>query len=133
MTTCPNGDPNFNLVLQKLVGNSKPETRKAVFYGVCIPVRLILYGLVLYFHNYPAIPYIVGLLAAVAIMNLLPSFWTTGQQQWWSKRFQAIMSILIALTCLLVILNKVGSIYIPVFLFISLGSGVLQSFINPIC
>lgn len=134
MATCPNGDPNFNSVLQTLVGDSKPSTRQSIYYGVCIPVRLALYVFILYFHNYWAVPYIVGLASLVAFFNLLPSFWkVTAQTQWWSKRFQAVMSMLILIISILVILKKVNSIYIPTFLFISLFGGLLQNFLNQIC
>jgi len=134
MGTCPNGDPNFNRVLQVMLGDVTPTKRQMLFYGVCIPVRLTLYLTVLLFHNYRFIPILVGLASLIAILNLGSSLWSNSPQpQWWSKRFQAIMSILIFLACIAVWYKKIESYYIPMLLFISLSGGFLQSLINPIC
>ena len=134
MSVCPNGDPSFNRVLERMVGQPTPLKRLLIFYGVCIPVRLSLYLAVLYFHNARITPYLVGIFSLVAIINLAPSLWSSATQtQWWSKRFQAVMSILIFSACILVALNKIPSLTIPILLLSSLGIGILQSFITPIC
>ena len=134
MSKCSNGDPGFNLVLDRLFGSHQPAIRKQVFYSICIPVRLSLYFAVFLFRDHWIVPYIVGLASLLAIFNLISSFWTMGNQnQWWSKRFQAVMSMAILVACIAVVYKKINSTWIPVLLFTSLLGGIIQSLVNPIC
>ena len=135
---CPNSDPNFDKILKKLFDSSSPEIRKKVYYFVCIIVRLFLFSLVYIYKDKPSIPYIILLASLVSIFNLYPSVTKqgySGQQQWWSKRFQFIISLLLFIISLLLIfkVKKVKTIMIPIILFISLFGGIIQSFFISFC
>ncbi len=135
MTECPNSDPNFDKVMAKWFDiNSKdyPSNRKKVYYGVCIWVRLILYTLVFYYRDFKYMPYIVGGFSIFAILNLKDSVYNPGKQ-WWSKRFDLAISVLLLLSCLGVIVGKVPSITVPILLYLSLFGGVIQSFFITFC
>jgi hypothetical protein len=131
---CPNSDPNFDKILIKLFGSSTPEIRKKVYYLICIVIRLFLYSLVLIYKDHPSIPYIVGLASLAGMYNLYPSM-TKHQQQWWSKRFQFIISLLLFIVCVLLLLKVGGvkTIVIPILLFISLFGGIFQSLFVTFC
>jgi hypothetical protein len=77
-------------------------------------------------------PYIVGILALGTIMNLQDSISNPGKQ-WWSKRFDLLISVLLLLSCVGVIMGKIPSIVMPVLLYLSLFGGILQSFFITFC
>ena len=132
MTGCPNDDPNFTNFLTKLMHHSpSAQERKRIFYLVCIVVRLILLILLYYYRNNNNVRYIVLFLAIYAIYNLSAGIKNTTS--WWSKKFQLIMSILIVISSVLVIYNKIDSIYLPVLFGISLLIGFLQSLSITFC
>jgi hypothetical protein len=53
--------------------------------------------------------------------------------QWWSKKFQFIMSIIIAVTVILTQLKKIGSWSMSAAMLVSLAGGVAQSFAVRFC
>jgi len=129
---CDNGDPNFNKVLVKLFGNSSPETRKWAYFNICIWVRLILFIIVMMtIAKYDAIVYIIMILSFVASLQLLITIVNgDDKQQWWSKKYQFILAILVFILCLLSILYKtqVCTRYLVVVaLFASLLGGLFQN------
>ena len=128
---CPNSDPNFDKVLSKWV-EVTPSTRKNIYYGICIWVRLILYSLVFYYRDSKYIPYIVGLFSLLAIANLKDSVSNPGRQ-WWSKRFDLVIAVLLLVACIMAIFDKVNIVVIPVLLYASLLGGFLQSFFIKFC
>jgi hypothetical protein len=90
MSQCPNSDPEFN----KIIGEQTPETRSNLFL-VCVFVRTILYTLVYLYKDHTATPFIVGLASIFSIFQLSKP---TDDRQWWSKKFQITMSILILIS-----------------------------------
>lgn len=119
--SCPNGDPDFNKVLERIVGDSSPSTRKSIYYFVCIWVRLVLYGAVWVLRDKWWIRPAVGLPSALAVWNLSGNL---EGNQWWSKKFQFVMAVLITLACLV----KTDTRLVPALLFTSLAGGLFQSF-----
>ena len=119
-----NGDPDFNKVLDKINMNT-PKQRKMLFYFVCIWVRFALYSLVFYFKDNIYMPYILLLISLFSIANLSKTLNQT--QQWWSKKFQFIISVLLFISCLLVIFYKINPVVMPLILYISLIGGITQS------
>ena len=133
---CPNSDPNFDKVLIKLFGSSSPEIRKKVYYFICIIVRLFLFSLVYVYKDHPSVPYIVGLASLVSVFNLYPSMSKdvyATQEQWWSKRFQFVVGLLLLVCSILLIFKKITSIILPILLFISLFGGIFQSMFVTFC
>jgi hypothetical protein len=130
--TCPNGDPGFNRILEAIFGSSDPALRKQVFYTVCIFFRFSLYSLVWLLRDHIWMQVAVGLFSLFAVINLTTSISVPGHQ-WWSKRFQLIMSVLIAAACGATLAGYVDSITIPVLLFTSLAGGVAQSLLVKFC
>ena len=135
MSKCPNSDPNFDKVMSKffdITAKDYPSKRKMVYYGICIWVRLALYTFIYYNRDYKYMPYVVGALAIGSIMNLQSSIDNPGNQ-WWSKRFDLLISVLLLLSCVGVVMGKVDSVYIPVLLYASLIGGLLQKLTVEFC
>ena len=135
MSECPNSDPDFDKVMSKffdITAKDYPSKRKMVYYGICIWVRLALYTFIYYKRDYKYTPYIVGVLALGTIMNLQGSISNPGKQ-WWSKRFDLLISVLLLLSCVGVVNGKIDSVYIPVLLYASLIGGLLQKLTVEFC
>jgi hypothetical protein len=135
--TCPNDDPYFTRTMYRLGllrKGMKPEeiveTRKRVYYSICIIVRASLIALVYYLRNSRIVQLLVLLGAVVGIVNLGNRM--TGNQ-WWSKKFQFIMSVVIAGLVILTFLKKVKAWTIPAAMLFSLVGGILQSFVVGFC
>ena len=120
-----NGDPSFNVFLDKYNLNT-PEKRRFLFYNVCIFVRLALYSLVFYYRDNKWMPYILSILSIFTIYNLYQKL--DQQQQWWSIKFQFVISILLLTASILVLLKKIPTISMPIILYTSLIGGLAQSF-----
>ncbi len=144
MSKCPNSDINFNKTLDKLFGNHTPETRKKVFYLICIVIRLFLYSLLYLYKDSKFIPYILGLASAFSVYHLYSDIKNNvnNNQQWWSKKFEFIISILIFLTCITLIIQRIAGTpkekqistsIAPILLFISLFVGIFTSFFVTFC
>ena len=134
---CPNDDPYFTRTMYRLgllKRGMKPkeivETRKHVYYSICIIVRFLIIAIVYYLRDSLIIQLLVLLGAVVGIVNLGSRM--TGNQ-WWSKKFQFIMSVVIAGLVILTFLKKVKSWTIPAAMLFSLVGGILQSFVVGFC
>lgn len=134
---CPNDDPYFTRTMYRLgllKRGMRPkeivETRKRIYYSICIIVRSLLIALVYYLRDSLVIQLLVLLGAVVGIVNLGNRM--TGNQ-WWSKRFQFIMSVVIAGLVVLTFLKKVKAWTIPAAMLFSLVGGILQSFVVGFC
>lgn len=144
MNKCPNSDTNFNKILDKLFGNHSPETRKKVFYLICIIVRLFLYSLIYIYKDYNWMPYILSIFSAFSIYHLYSDISqnVNNNQQWWSKKFELIISILVFISCITLIIQRltntskdkqISTSIPPILLFISLFTGLFQSFFVKFC
>ncbi|ARF10283.1 hypothetical protein Hokovirus_1_162 [Hokovirus HKV1] len=125
------GDPDFDKLLLN-IGLVKKETIQKdkffLFYFVCIVIRFILYYNVYLFRNNKYLPYIILILCSFAFVNLSYGILYKTNEQWWSKKFQLIISLLLIIISLLLIFNIINNTsLIPIILFISLFGGILQS------
>ena len=134
---CPNDDPYFTRTMYRLgllKRGMRPqeivETRKRIYYSICIIVRSLLIAVVYYLRDSLVIQLLVLLGAVVGIVNLGNRM--TGNQ-WWSKKFQFIMSVVIVGLVVLTFLKKVKSWTIPAAMLFSLVGGILQSFVVGFC
>ena len=133
MSECPNSDPDFDKVMGRWFDTTSkdyPSNRKKVYYGVCIWVRLILFSLVFYYRKNKYMPYIVGILSLFTILynkDDIPG------RQWWSKRFDLSIAVLLLISCVLVITDKINPVVMPLLLYSSLLGGILQSFFIKFC
>lgn len=116
--TCPNDDPQFS----KMLHLKSPEQRSNLFL-LCVFTRSLLYSGVYVYRDKPWMPFVVGVLAIASIFQLTRP---TPNQQWWSKKFQLIMAILILLSAVFVKFFGTDSKSMPALLFISLIGGVIQ-------
>jgi len=130
--TCPNSDLSFNVVMQNLFGNDSPELRKKLFYGICIPTRIILYSAVFYFRDIPILQVVVGIAALITAIRLYPSLKAPGNQ-WWSKRWHFCISVVLVIVCAATYMQKMNSIVMPLVLFLSVIVGFIQSFFINFC
>lgn len=115
---CPNSDPGFN----KIIGDRTPDER-SILYIVCIMTRFILYSGVYKYRDKPWMPLLVGTLALASVYQLTRP---TPNHQWWSKKFQLIMAILILISALAVKFAGLDSRSMAALLFISLAGGIIQ-------
>jgi hypothetical protein len=106
------------------------QRRKQVYYSICILVRTLLIVIVYYLRNSLVIQLLVLLGAFVGIINLGKRM---DGNQWWSKKFQFVMSVIIAGLVILTFLKKVRAWTIPAAMLFSLMGGILQSFVVGFC
>jgi hypothetical protein len=104
--------------------------RRQVFYCICIVVRAVLIVTVYHWRNARLVQALVLLGALTGVMNL----WNrNGGTQWWSKKFQLLMSVTISALVILTYLRVVNSWTIPAAMLVSLLGGILQSFMVGFC
>jgi hypothetical protein len=106
------------------------ERRRLVYYCICIVVRAVLIVTVYHWRNSVFVQAVVLVAAIMSIVNL----WNRNRgTQWWSKKFQLMMSVIIVLLVILVYLGKVKSCFIPAAMLVSLLGGILQSLVVGFC
>ena len=134
---CPNDDPYFTRTMYRLGLLKKGmkakeivEKRKQVYYSICIVVRALIIAVVYCLRNSLVVQLLVLLGAVIGIVNLGNRM--TGNH-WWSKKFQFIMSVVIAGLVVLTFLKKVKAWTIPAAMLFSLVGGILQSFVVGFC
>ncbi len=115
MNSCPNSDPNFN----KIIGDRTPEERSKL-YVLCVLTRFLLYSGVYVYRDEPWMPFLVGGLSLLSMYQLTRP---TQNKQWWSKKFQLVMAVLVFMSALFAHVNSKA---MSTMLFISLTGGVLQ-------
>ena len=101
-----------------------PLVRTQLYYGVCLLVRLALFNCVYVFRNEWWMPSVVGILSLFSVVRLLPSVSNSGHQ-WWSKRFQLVISVLVVITCMGVAARIVHTAAVPILLYVSLIGGLV--------
>jgi hypothetical protein len=134
---CPNDDPSFTTILYKMgmlshdmSPNEVVAMRMRIYYCICIIIRAALIVAVYHWRNYSLTRVLVFMGAMLGVINL------GGRMignQWWSKKFQFIMSIIIAVTVILTQLKKIGSWSMSAAMLVSLAGGVAQSFAVRFC
>jgi hypothetical protein len=137
MVVCPNDDPYFTRMLYRMgllkrgmSARELVERRRLVFYSICVVVRAVLIVTVYHWQNVRFVQILVLLCALVGVLNLSTRI---GGTQWWSKRFQLMMSIIIAVVVVLVYFGRLESWVIPAAMLVSLLGGIIQSFLVGFC
>ena len=134
---CPNDDPYFTRMMYRMgllkrgmSAHELVEKRRLVYYSICIVVRAALIVTVYHWRNVRFVQLLVLLGALVGVMNLSRRVDGT---QWWSKRFQLMMSIILVVVIVLVYFGRLKPWVIPAAMLVSLLGGVLQSFVVGFC
>lgn len=127
---CPNGDPAFYPAWKMIAGNASPQTREYLFWFGCIPFRLFILYLLFKWHDHWWVPYVVGILAFVAMTRMTRM---TSRNIWWSRPFQAIMAFTLVVASVLVLAGKCRPIVLPFLWFVSVFCGMVQNLVTPIC
>ena len=134
---CPNDDPYFTrtmyrigLLRKGMTAKEIVQRRKQVYYSICIIFRALLIAIVYYLRCSLVIQLLVLLGAVVGIINLGKRM---DGNQWWSKKFQFVMSLVIASLVVLTFFKKVKAWTIPAAMLFSLVGGILQSFVVGFC
>jgi uncharacterized membrane protein len=73
---------------------------------------------------------LVGVLATVSVYQLTKS---TENRQWWSKKFQLVMAVLVLLSAIAVKFAGLDSRSMAALLFISLAGGIVQRYQIKMC
>lgn len=122
---CPNSDPGFN----KIIGQRTPDER-SILYIVCVLVRASLYYGVYVYRDEPWMAPLVGAGALASVYQLTrPS----PNTQWWSKKFQLVMAILVLASALAVKFAGLDSRSMSALLFTSLLGGIIQRTQTKLC
>lgn len=132
MKACPNGNPDFYDMFDSIVGNHTPETRRRLYYGVCIPLRLSIFFLMMAFHRNKVLLTIVAILALIELFRK-GSRWNEPSRQWWSVRFQTVMAASIFIAASGALFGKIDSVWLPRLWLLSIFGGVAQNMWTPIC
>jgi len=134
---CPNDDPYFTrtmyrigLLRKGMTAKEIVQRRKQVYYSICIIFRALLIAIVYYLRCSLVIQLLVLLGAFVGIINLGKRM---DGNQWWSKKFQFVMSLVIAGLVILTFFKKVKAWTIPAAMLFSLVGGIIQSFVVGFC
>ena len=134
---CPNDDPYFTRTMYRIGllkrGMSAREIvsiRRQVYYCICIVVRVVLIVTVYHWRNARLVQALVLLAALAGVMNLGSR---NGGTQWWSKKFQFIMSVIIVGLVILTHFKMVDSRLMSLAMLVSLVGGVTQSFVVGFC
>ncbi len=77
-------------------------------------------------------PVIVGLFAFITTVRLLSSISNPGTQ-WWSRRWQLVISIILLLVCVGVFLQLIDNRALCILLFVSLVVGIVESLTISFC
>lgn len=111
--------------LAGLAPSTRPEiVLTQMYFLVCIPVRLALFGLVFALRKEPYTPWIVGAAALISILHLSMQPFDVGQ--WWSRRFQLVMAVAILSACILMHQRCIEPWVLPFLLYTSLLGGLVQ-------
>ena len=134
---CPNDDPSFTKMLYKMGMLKKYMSPKEVvamrmriYYCICIIVRAALIVAVYHWRNASVTRVLVFVGAMIGVINLGTRM---NGNQWWSKKFQFIMSVIIVGLVILTQLKMVDSRSMAVAMLVSLLGGVAQSFVVGFC
>ena len=134
---CPNDDPSFTRIMYAIGFLKKGMSAKAiiqmraqVYYCICIIVRAALIVAVYHWRNASVTRVLVFVGAMIGVINLGTRM---NGNQWWSKKFQFIMSVIIVGLVILTHYNMVDSRSMAVAMLVSLLGGVAQSFVVGFC
>jgi hypothetical protein len=128
---CPN---YYNGYFTSMLGEygKHPGSRKFLYFFACVGSRFGLYTLVYLFHTKDFMIYLVTAASALALIVQFATNDPAGPQ-WWSSMFVLGMSLIIFIACLLVILKKLKSVWVPRLLYASLIGGMVQSLRKDFC
>lgn len=134
---CPNDDPYFTrtmyrigLLRRGMTAEDIVNRRRVIYYCVCVVIRLTIIAVVYKLRDNVIVQ---GLVMAGALMGVVNLGGRYEGNQWWSKKFQLLMSCIIVILVILTFFKYVESWTIPMAMAVSLGGGVLQSFMIRFC
>jgi hypothetical protein len=106
------------------------QMRAQVYYCICIIVRAALIVAVYHWRNASVTRVLVFVGAMIGVINLGTRM---NGNQWWSKKFQFIMSVIIVGLVILTHYNIVDSRSMAAAMLVSLLGGLAQSFVVGFC
>jgi hypothetical protein len=106
------------------------QMRAQVYYCICIIIRAALIVAVYHWRNASLTRVLVFVGAMIGVINLGTRM---NGNQWWSKKFQFIMSVIIVGLVILTHFNMVDSRSMSAAMLVSLLGGVAQSFVVGFC
>lgn len=134
---CPNDDPYFTrtmyrigLLRRGMTAQDIVNRRRVIYYCVCVVIRLTIIAVVYKLRDNVIVQ---GLVMAGALMGVVNLGGRYEGNQWWSKKFQLLMSCIIVILVILTYLKYVKSWTIPLAMAVSLAGGLLQSFMIRFC
>jgi len=134
---CPNDDPYFTrtmyrigLLRKGMSADKIVDIRKMTYYCICVIIRFTIIAVVYKLRDSIIVQGLVMVGALIGVVNLGGRY---GGNQWWSKKFQLLMSCIIVILVILTYLKYVKSWTIPLAMVVSLVGGLLQSFMIRFC
>ena len=135
MTFCPNNNIIFDNFFSHLIDKNLDEAyqRRRIYYTICVLLRFALAGLVLQLKDTIWLHYVISIISLYSAINLI--FFRQEDNQWWSNKYQAVISLLLFISSLLIILkvNFVPTYILSLLLFVSVLGGLFQSLLFPSC
>ena len=135
MTFCPNNNIIFDNFFSHLIDKNLDEAyqRRRIYYTICVLLRFALAGLVLQLKDTIWLHYVISIISLYSAINLI--FFRHEDNQWWSNKYQAVISLLLFISSLLIILkvNFVPTYILSLLLFVSVLGGLFQSLLFPSC
>ena len=128
--TCPNIDKDTLNAIKKMGLVPTVKNRMILFYTLCIVLRVFIAGLAYHFRDSYWLPYLV------LIVSLYIGYRTSKNlngNEWWSRKFHLIITILLSIVSVLIILNKVDGKYISYLLYLVVFVGFTQSLLITRC
>jgi hypothetical protein len=101
-----------------------------LFYTLCIVLRLFIAGLAYHFRDSYWLPYLVLIISLYTGYRISKNL---NGNEWWSRKFHLIITILLSIVSVLIILKKVDGKYISYLLYLDVFVGFTHSLLITRC
>jgi len=127
---CPNIDKDTLNAVKKIGLVPNVKNRMILYYTLCIVLRLFIAGLAYHFRDSYWLPYLVLIVSLYIGYRISKNL---NGNEWWSRKFHLIITILLSIVSVLIILNKVDGKYISYLLYLVVFVGFTQSLLITRC
>lgn len=106
------------------------ETRKHLFYGVCIPLRIFIGLLIFFLFDIPNKELhisISAILIALGFYTMLNTISCLRDNVWWHRKFEALVALTLITMGFLNIFQDLDGKYLAIPIFIDILYGIILS------
>ena len=127
---CPNSDKDTLNAVKKMGLVPTVKNRMILFYTLCIVLRVFIAGLAYHFRDSYWLPYLVIVISLYTGYRISKNL---NGNEWWSRKFHLMITMLLTIVSVLIILNKVDGKYISYLLYLDVFVGFTQSLLITRC